>query len=164
MVVMGARVGKYADDFESAQDRFIELVESLDDEQWSRVGKNYPERINEDERRTVGVIAHHVADTQTFIVDRMFLMLEEKPFSPVDFRASNAEHAHEHAGATRDQVVAMLRDNRKLLAARVRTIPDDALDVTHETPAGPATIAQRIERVLIGHLKVHQGSIEAAIA
>ena len=33
----------------------------------------------------------------------------------------------------------------------------------HGPTAGPMAVAQRLERVLIGHIAVHQGSIEAAI-
>ena len=82
---MGARSEKYAEQFEAAQDSFVDLIDSLTDEQWSIVGKNYPERVNEDEHRTVGVIAHHVADSQKFIVDRIYLMLEEKSLPRIDF-------------------------------------------------------------------------------
>jgi hypothetical protein len=45
----------------------------------------------------------------------------------------------------------------------VRSIPDDQLDIERSTPAGPMSAAARVERVLIGHLKQHQGSIEGAI-
>jgi len=160
---MGARSARYADEFEAAQDSFIDLVESLSDEQWSTVGKNYPERVSEDEHRTVGVIAHHVADTQKFIVDRIYLMIEEKSLPRVDFKVVNADHAREHASVTPRQVVALLRANRESLGERVRAIPDESLDLVHETPVGPATVAQRLENVLIGHIKTHRGSIEAAI-
>ena len=33
-----------------------------------------------------------------------------------------------------------------------------------ELPSGTMTVQQRIERVLIGHIQGHQGSIEATIA
>jgi hypothetical protein len=36
--------------------------------------------------------------------------------------------------------------------------------MAREVPSGKMTVEQRIERVLIGHLKGHQGSIEATIA
>ena len=161
---VGTRAAKYADDFVAAQRGFIELVQSLSDDQWRAVGRNFPERINDvDESRTVGVIAHHVASSEQFIIDRIYLMLDEKPMPPVDFTESNAQHAAKKSGVTRDEVVALLRANEVGIAPRVRAIPDDKLDVEHQTPAGPATVAQRLERVLIGHLKMHQGSIEAAL-
>ncbi|HKC19168.1 MAG TPA: DinB family protein [Candidatus Dormibacteraeota bacterium] len=160
----GERSAKYADDFVSAQRRFIELVESLNDEQWRAPGRNFPERINDvDESRSVGVIAHHVASSEQFIIDRIYLMLEGKPMPPVDFTESNAKHAAQKSAVTRDEVVALLRANEGRIAPRVRAIPDNQLDVERQTPAGPATVAQRLERVLVGHLTMHQGSIEAAL-
>jgi hypothetical protein len=160
-----SRTARYAAEFEAAQDEFIRLVESLTDEQWARVGKNHPERTNdEDEKRAVGVIADHVAQVEPFIVERIQLMIEGKPMPPVDFRATNAKHAAEHSGVSRQDVVKRLREHRDRISEMVRAIPDSELDLARDTPAGPMSVAQRLERVLIGHIKTHQGSIEAAIS
>ena len=160
-----SRSAEFADRFESAQDEFIRLVESLNDEQWKRVGRNFPQRVNdEDEGRSVGVIAHHVATSGPFILERIKLMTEGKPLpAPGDFRERNARHAAEHRDVTRDEVLKVLRETRDPIAAAVRAIPDDQLDQQRDTPAGPMSVAQRLERVLIGHTKMHQGSIEAAL-
>jgi hypothetical protein len=160
------RSAAYADQFEAAQDEFIRLLESLDDEQWNRVGKNYPQRINEeDEGRSVGVIAHHVAVSGEFILDRIQRMARGETLpSPGDFGKINAEHASEHASVTKDDVLQVLRESRPRIAEAVRALPEEQLDVSRDTPAGPMSVAFRLERVLIGHLKMHQGSIEAAIA
>ena len=159
------RAATYADQWIERHKEFAELVGSLSDEQWHLIGKNHPERINdEDESRSVGVIAHHVATSEQFILDRIYLMLEGKPLPRVDFHDINARDAVKHAGVTRDEVLSMLRANEERMPQRIRSIPDDALDVVHETPVGPATIAQRLERVLIGHIQMHRGSIEAAIS
>jgi hypothetical protein len=64
---------------------------------------------------------------------------------------------------TRDEVLRLLRASRNRIADAVRAIPDNQLDIQRETPAGPMSAAQRVEKVLIGHMKQHQGSIEAAI-
>ncbi len=159
------RVNKFADDFVAAHKQFIELVESMSDEQWKMTGKNFPDRLNdEDESRPLGVIALHVADGELFIMERIDHMRDGTPLRMVNFRESNAKQAIEHAAVTRGDVLKMLRANHESIPPRVRAIPDDALDVIHETPAGPATTALRLERVLIGHMKMHQGSIEAAIS
>ena len=158
------RAGTYADQWVERHKEFIELVASLSDKQWRLVGSNYPERINdEDERRSVGVIAHHVAANEEFILDRIYLMYEGKPLPKMDFHEINARHGMDHAGVTRDEVLSLLRVNEERLSPRIRAIPDDALDLMHETPVGPATIAQRLERVLIGHMQTHRGSIESAL-
>lgn len=159
------RSADFADRFETAQDEFILLIESLDDERWKRVGKNYPQRYNdEDEGRTVGVIAHHVATSAPFILERIQLVVAGKPLPPPgDFRHLNAAHATEQADVSRDEVLRVLRETKGPIAAAVRAIPDSQLDETRETPWGLMSVAQRLERVLIGHLKTHQGSIEAAL-
>jgi DinB superfamily len=158
------RSDQYAQQFEAAQDEFIRLIESLNDEQWHLAGKNFPQRINdEDEGRPVGVIAHHVATNGDYITERIQTMLAGGPLAPVNQREVNAEHARSHAGVTRDEVLRLLRASKGRIASAVRSIPDNQLDIERSTPAGPMSAAQRVERVLIGHLKQHQGSIEGAI-
>jgi len=82
------RSARLADQFEGAQESFIRLVESLTVEHWRMKGKNTPEvRINnEDESRPVGVIAHHVAVNQDWIMNRIKAIIEDKPTPPVDFK------------------------------------------------------------------------------
>lgn len=159
------RSDSYAARFEADQQGFIELVESLDDEQWRRVGKNYPQRMNdEDEGRPVGVIAHHVASSQDMLIERIEVSVRGGVPPPIDIRANNASHAAQHADASRDEVQRMLRHNKTSIAERIRSIPDDKLDVTQDSAAGALSVAQRLERVLIGHIAMHRGSIEAAIS
>ncbi|MHB8686568.1 MAG: DinB family protein [Candidatus Dormibacteraceae bacterium] len=139
-------------------------MESLDDEQWHLIGKNFPQRMdNEDEGRPVGVIAHHVATNGDWITERIQTMLVGGPLAPVNMRAINAEQARSHAGVTKAEVLRLLRASRARIARAVRAIPDDQLDIQRSTPAGPMSAADRVERVLIGHMKQHQGSIEGAI-
>ena len=154
-----------AEQYEAAHDEFVRLVESLNEDQWHLTGKNYPQRIdNEDEGRQVGVIARHVATNGDWIVQRIQTMLAGGQLAPVNMREINAEEARTHAGVTKDEVLRLLRASKSRIAGAVRAIPDNQLDVQRETPAGPMSAAQRVERVLIGHMKQHMGSIEAAIA
>jgi hypothetical protein len=129
-------------------------------------GANTPDqRINdEDEARSVGVIAHHVAVTQEWIMSRIKAIIEDKPTPPVDFKAINAEHAEEHAYATRAEVLELLRNSGRRIAQELRAIRDDQLDMERQLASGTMTVEQRIERVLIGHMKSHQGSIEVTIS
>jgi catechol 2,3-dioxygenase-like lactoylglutathione lyase family enzyme len=159
------RAAELARQFELTQTRFVDLVESLTDAQWKMVGSNFPQRLNdEDEGRTVGVIAYHVAVSGPWILDRIEAMLQGRQLTPPDIRAINAQHATEHADVSRDEVLGVLRRTLPTILARVRAIPDDQLDQSRDSPAGPMSVAQRLERVLIGHVEVHRGSIEAAIA
>ena len=154
----------FAAEFEAAQDEFINLVESLTDAEWRMVGQNYPKRINdEDEGRPVGVIAHHVASDAPWIMQRIQATVAGGQPPRFDIQKKNAEHARDQAEATRDEVLRLLRENRAPIAASLREIPDDKLEVAQDSPVGPMTLAFRIQAVLIGHIKMHQGSIEAAI-
>lgn len=158
-----ARSTLLAEQYEAAHDEFVRLVESLDDDQWHLAGKNFPQRIdNEDEGRPVGVIAHHVATNGDWITERIQTMLAGGPLAPVNMRAINSEHARSHANVTKDEVLRLLRASKGRIANAVRAIPDDQLDIQRSTPAGSMSAAERVEKVLIGHMKQHQGSIEAA--
>jgi DinB superfamily len=153
-----------AEHYEAAHDDFVRLVESLDDEQWHLIGMNFPQRIdNEDEGRPVGIIAHHVATNGDWITERIKTMLVGGPLAPVNMRAINSEHAKSHGNVTKDEVLRLMRASRGRIANAVRAIPDDQLDIQRSTPAGPISAAERVEKVLIGHMKQHQGSIEGAI-
>jgi DinB superfamily len=159
-----ARSTLLAEQYEAAHDEFVRLVESLDDDQWHLAGKNFPQRIdNEDEGRALGVIAHHVATNGDWITERIQTMLAGGPLAPVNMRAINSEHARSHANVTKDEVLRLLRASKGRIANAVRVIPDDQLDIQRSTPAGSMSAAERVEKVLIGHMKQHQGSIEAAL-
>ena len=163
--VSNVRSARLAEQYEAAHDEFVRLLEPLSDEQWHLIGKNFPQRINdEDEGRTVGVIAHHVATNGDYITERIQTMLAGGPLRPINQREVNSEHARLHANATKDEVLRLLRASRPRITNAVRAIPDGQLDIQRSTPAGPMSAAERVEKVLIGHLKQHQGSIEGAIA
>jgi hypothetical protein len=165
MTEKSTRAESYAAQFEAAMDDFTRLVELLTDEQWRRVGANHPQRMNdEDEQRPVGVIAYHVAATSPLVIDRIRTSLEGRQLPPLNFKTDNARQAEEHAGAGRDEVLALLRETRGPVAEAIRSFTDEQLDQATPTAVGAMTVAQRIEAVLIGHIKTHQGSIEAAIA
>src|SRR3989475_10817658 len=108
-----ARSAALADQFEDAQKRFIQLVESLSEEQWWFQGVNTPGiRLNdEDEVRREGVIAHHVAATQPWIMGRIRAVIEDKPAPMVDFKVINAEHAVEHRDASKAEALGLLGQN-----------------------------------------------------
>ena len=161
-----SRSERLADQFEAAQENFIRVVESLTPDQWRMRGRNTPgQKINdEDEARPLGIIAHHVAVNQKVIMGRIQLVLHDQPTPPVDFKQVNAKHANEYADTTKAQVVSLMRESGRQIAQDLRAIPDEKLDMVRELPSGKMTVQDRIERVLIGHMDSHRGSIEATIA
>jgi hypothetical protein len=162
-----SRSERLAEQFEAAHENFIRVIESLTNDQWRLRGRNTPGmRINdEDEARPLGVIAHHVAVNEKVIMGRIQAVLHDAPAPPADFKQINARHANEYADTTKAEVITLLQESGTQIAGDLRAIPDDMLDKAKELPAGGTmTVQQRIERVLIGHLTGHQGSIEATIA
>jgi hypothetical protein len=73
----------------------------------------------------------------------------------------NADHAEQFAHATKAETLALLRQNAAAAAAIVREMGDAQLDRV----GGPMNMsaAQAIERILIGHVHEHHGSIRKAI-
>src|ERR1700687_4991942 len=161
-----SRSGRLADQFEAALDSVSGVIESLSNDQWRMRGRNTPgQRINdEDEARPLGVIAHHVAVSQNVIMGRIQQVLHDQPTPALDNKQINAKHANEYADTTKVEVLSLLRNSGKQIAKDLRAIPDAKLDKERELPSGKMTVEQRIERVLIGHITGHQGSIEATIA
>jgi hypothetical protein len=155
-----------ADQFETSLANFVRVIESLNNDQWRMRGRNTPGmRINdEDEARPLGVIAHHVAVNLNVIMGRIETAMREQQAPPLDFKQVNARHANEYADTTKAQVLTILQDSGEQIANHLRSIPDEKLDIAQELPSGKMTVQQRIERVLIGHIQGHQGSIEATIA
>jgi DinB family protein len=161
-----SRSGRLADQFEAALEAFTGVVESLTSDQWRMRGRNTPgQRINdEDEARPLGVIAHHVAVSQNLIMGRIQLVLHDQPTPSLDNKQINAKHANEYADTTKAEVLSVLRLSGEQILKDLRAIPDAKLDIAREFPGGTMTVEQRIERVLIGHITGHQGSIEATIS
>jgi len=162
-----SRSERLAEQFEVAHESFIRVVESLTNDQWRLRGRNTPGmRINdEDEARPLGVIAHHVAVNEKVIMGRIQAVLHDSPAPPADFKQINARHANEFADTTKAEVITLLQESGTQIVSDLRAIPDEMLDKAKELPAGGRmTVQQRIERVLIGHLTGHQGSIEATIS
>ena len=161
-----SRSESLADQFEVALGNFTGVVESLTGDQWRMRGRNTPGmRINdEDEARPVGVIAHHVAVNLNVIMGRIQAAIRDQPTPRIDFKQANAIHANEYADTTKAEVLTLLRASGDQIAKELRSITDEKLDMAKELPSGTMTVQQRIERVLVGHLQGHQGSIEATIA
>jgi hypothetical protein len=161
-----SRSESLAGQFEAALENFTLVIESLTSDQWRMRGRNTPGmRINdEDEARPLGVIAHHVAVNLNVIMGRVQSAIRDQPTPPIDFKQTNARHANEYADTTRAEVLTLLRASGDQIAKDLRSITDEKLDIAKELPSGRMTVQQRIERVLIGHIQGHQGSIEATIA
>ena len=123
---MGRRAESLAARVEQGADGLAALAEGLSETEWrtpiSRSGKD---------RRSVGVIVHHVASVYPIEVDLTRTIASGKAVTGVTWEAvaeMNAKHASDQAGVTKAVAVELLRRNSRQAAAAVRAFTDDELD------------------------------------
>ena len=83
------------------------------------------------DRRTVGVIVHHVASVYPIEIDLARAIASGKAVTDVTWEVVaelNAKHAHEYADVTKADALELLRRNSHEAAAAVRAFTDDELD------------------------------------
>lgn len=159
---MGTRAADLATKLEQANAAVIGAVEGSSDADWQRVTGS--------EGWSVGVTARHIAISHLPIMGLVELVATGGDVPPVTmemFHASNAQHAQEHAGCTREEVLEILRRDGKAAADRLRGLSDEQLDRTASMAfAGGAEMSagQLVEMILLGHPAQHLESITAATA
>lgn len=159
---MSDRAAALAAQFEDANAAVIAAVERCSPEQWAKTCSA--------EGWSVGVTAHHIATGHAMISSFVGMVANGQPVPPVTremIDAGNAQHAQEHAGCTREEVLEMLRRDGSAAAGLLRGLSDEQLDRTAPMAfAGGAELsAQAIaEMILIGHPKDHVRSIQAVLA
>jgi DinB family protein len=162
-----SRAEALAADLVSSYTRFAEYLEGLSAEQWRTPAVNHPEMVmGEDEKRPVGVLAHHVGDTIPMFAERARRTAEGDPLDPIttaEMDAANARHAASNARPDQAETVAMIRDNLGRAADMIQSLSDHDLGRTGAGAMSGFTAEQLIQRVLIGHVKWHEGSIRAAL-
>jgi hypothetical protein len=162
-----SRAEALAADLVSSYTRFAEYLEGLSAEQWRKPAVNHPEVVmGGDEKRPVGVVAHHVGDTIPMFAERARRIAEGDPMDPIttaEMDAANARHAAANARPDQAETVAMIRDNLGRAADMIRSLSDDDLGRAGAGALSKFTAEQLIRRVLIGHVTMHEGSIRAAL-
>ena len=100
------------------------FAEGLSDAEW-----NTP--VTSTDRRSVGVIVHHVATMYPIEIDVARAVASGKAITDVTWEVVadiNAKHAHENRAATKAAALELLRRNSREAAAAVRTLTDEELD------------------------------------
>ncbi len=155
---MGTKGEELATQFEQANADMIAAVEGMSEEQWRA---DCPS-----DGRSIAVMAHHVATSHAGISGLVAAVANGQPVPPFTrelIDQGNAEHAREHADATREETLALLRENGAAAAAIVRPLSDDQLARTATLLGNEATAAGIAETILIGHPRTHLASIQAAM-
>lgn len=108
-------------------------------EQGARALIAFASALTDDEWRTplphdgrpVGVVVHHVASVYPIEIQLAETVAAGKAVTGVtgaDIDAMNGGHAVEHANATKDEALDLLRRNSAAAAAAIRALSDDQLD------------------------------------
>jgi hypothetical protein len=100
------------------------FAEGLSDAEWHTP-------ISATDRRTVGVIVHHVASMYPIEIDLARAVAADKSVSDVTWEAVaqlNAKHAYDNAEVSKAAALQLLRQNSREAAAVVRAFTNEELD------------------------------------
>ena len=123
---MGRRAELLANRIEEGAAGLAAFAEGLSETEWRT-----PMSGSGKDRRTVGVIVHHVASMYPIEIDVARAVASGKAITDVTWEAVaeiNAKHARDNAGATKAAALELLRRNSREAAAVVRAFTDDQLD------------------------------------
>ena len=159
---MSDRANALANRIEEGAEALASFTEKLSLDEWQTIVPN--------DERTVGVLVHHVASVYEIEIDLARVLAEGKPIADityeVDVAQGNAQHAQEHPTVDQAETIAMLRENSKTAADRVREFTDEELDTTATISLNadaPLTAQFFIEDHALRHSFHHLANIRAAL-
>ena len=161
---MGRRAESLADRIEEGAAGLAAFAEGLSEAEWRT-----PMSGSGRERRSVGVIVHHVASVYPIEIDLARAIAGGKAVTDVTPDAvdeMNAKHASDQAGVTKAAALELLRRNSREAAAAVRAFTDDELDRAAPFSlsfAAPVTAQFVIEDHALRHSWHHLARIRAAL-
>jgi len=121
---MGRRAELLADRIEEGAVLLAAFAEGLSEEEWRA-------SVSATDRRSVGLIVHHVASMYPIEIDVARAIASGKAVTDITWDAVaelNAKHAHEHAEETKATALELLRRNSREAANAVRAFTDEELD------------------------------------
>ena len=121
---MNHRAESLADRIEQGAAGLADFAEGLSEAEWGTP-------VSDTDRRSVGVIVHHVASVYPIEVELARAIASGKAVNDVTWEVVaglNAKHAKEQAGVTKADALELLRRNSREAAAAVREFTDDELD------------------------------------
>ena len=121
---MNRRAALLADRIEEGAAALAAFAEGLSEAEWKTP-------VSATDRRSIGVIVHHVASVYPIEIDLARAIASGKPITEVTWEVVaqlNSEHSQEHAGVTKATALELLRRNSTEAAAAVRGFTDDKLD------------------------------------
>ena len=121
---VGRRAELLADRIEEGAAVLAAFAEGLSEEEWRAP-------VSATDRRSAGVIVHHVASMYPIEIDVARAVASGKAVTDVTWDAVaelNAKHAREHAEVTKAAALELLRRNSHEAAAAVRAFTNEELD------------------------------------
>ena len=121
--VMTDRTTALAERLEEGARALAEFASTLTDAEWNRP-------FGTTDKRTIGVIVHHVASIYPLEIQLAQLLAAGKPVTGVTWDVVaevNAGHAKENAGATKEAALELLARNSAQAAAAIRALSDAEL-------------------------------------
>jgi hypothetical protein len=158
---MATRASVLADRVKQGAENLISAVENLTDAQWQTPCG--------DERRSVGVLVHHVGTMYPVEASVAKQLAETGGLPGVDWAAVdgiNAEHAANHATPDKAETIAMVRENVRVAVDAVNALSDADLDRLAPNALAwnaPMTVQNFVENHPIAHPYIHLESIRAAL-
>ena len=152
-----------ADRIEEGAAILAAFAEGLSDEEWRSP-------VSARDRRSVGVIVHHVARMYPIEIDVARAIAHGNAVTDVTWDVVaelNAKHAHEHAEITKSTALELLRRNSREAANAVRAFTDEELDRAAPFSlsfGAPVTAQFVIEDHALRHSWHHLAAIRTALA
>ena len=159
---MGRRAESLADRIEEGAAGLAAFAEELSEAEWHRPGRG-------GDRRSAGVIVHHVASVYPIEIDLARAIASGKAVTDVTWEAvaeMNAKHASDQAEVTKAAALELLRRNSREAAAAVRAFTDDELDGAAPFSlsfGAPVTAQFVVEDHALRHSWHHLARIRAAL-
>ena len=161
---MGRRAESLAARIEEGAAGLAAFAEGLSDAEWRT-----PISAGGKDRRSVGVVVHHVASVYPIEIDLARAIAGGTAVTDVTWEVVaelNAKHAKDQAGVTKPAALDLLRKNSRQAAAAVRAFTDEELDRAAPfslSYAAPVTAQFVVEDHAVRHSWHHLARIRATV-
>jgi DinB family protein len=162
-IISGSRrANKLADRIEEGAANLASFVESLSASEWRTP-------MSPTDRRSVGVIVHHVASVYPIEIDLARKIASGHAVTDVTWdavAAINSKHAADHADVTKEAALELLRRNSRDATDAVRESTDEELDTAAPFSlsfGAPVTAQFVVEDHAVRHSWHHLARIRAAL-
>jgi uncharacterized damage-inducible protein DinB len=157
---MTATQANIAADYQSLIDDVIATVERCSDEQWR--ASTAPEQWS------VGVVAHHIANTQLFVIESIQNVVNGSETLPQikmeQVHAGNAQHAREFADVGKEETLSLLQEGAPRAIELIQGLTEGQLDAAAGSVDGYGiTLRQCIDSVALSHFREHLASIKETV-